>query len=51
MIGRVPSRGEIVRHSSGLEFEVAESDPRRVKKIRIHLRQAQAGPAAGPPAG
>jgi CBS domain containing-hemolysin-like protein len=51
MIGRVPSRGEIVRHSSGLEFEVAESDPRRVKKIRIHLRQAQVGPAAGPPSG
>ena len=51
MIGRVPSRGEIVRHASGLEFEVAESDPRRVKKIRIHLRKDQEKPAAGPPSG
>jgi CBS domain containing-hemolysin-like protein len=36
MLGRVPARGELVRHPSGVEFEVAESDPRRVKKIRIH---------------
>ena len=36
MLGRVPARGELVRHSSGIEFEVAESDARRVKKIRIH---------------
>jgi CBS domain containing-hemolysin-like protein len=36
MLGRVPARGELVRHPSGIEFEVAESDPRRVKKIRIH---------------
>jgi CBS domain containing-hemolysin-like protein len=36
MLGRVPARGELVRHPSGVEFEVAESDPRRVKRIRIH---------------
>jgi CBS domain containing-hemolysin-like protein len=36
MLGRVPARGELVRHPSGIEFEVAESDPRRVKRIRIH---------------
>ena len=33
--GRVPARGEIIRHASGLEFEIIESDPRRVKKLRI----------------
>ena len=34
--GRVPVRGEIVRHpGSGLEFEVLDADPRRVKKLRI----------------
>ena len=35
MLGRVPARGEIVRHRGGIEFEIAEADSRRVKKIRI----------------
>jgi CBS domain containing-hemolysin-like protein len=36
ILGRVPVRGEIVRHAaSGLEFEVLDADPRRVKKLRI----------------
>ena len=30
MAGRVPARGEIIKHESGLEFEILESDPRRV---------------------
>ncbi|MAH84382.1 MAG: magnesium/cobalt efflux protein [Rhodospirillaceae bacterium TMED8] len=33
--GRVPIRGELVRHSSGVEFEVLEADPRRIKRLRI----------------
>jgi CBS domain containing-hemolysin-like protein len=33
--GRVPARGEIVRHSSGVEFEVVDADPRRVRRLRI----------------
>lgn len=36
--GRVPTRGEIIRHESGLEFEILESDPRRVKRVRINAR-------------
>ncbi|MGD9671129.1 MAG: hemolysin family protein [Hyphomicrobiaceae bacterium] len=36
ILGRVPARGEIVRHSSGVEFEVLDADPRRVKKLKIH---------------
>jgi len=36
--GRVPTRGEIIRHESGLEFEILESDPRRVKQLRINAR-------------
>lgn len=36
--GRVPTRGEIVRHASGLEFEIVDSDPRRVKRVRINAR-------------
>jgi len=33
--GRVPERGEVVRHESGLEFEVVEADPRRVKRLIV----------------
>ena len=41
--GRVPGRGEVVRHPSGLQFEVIEGDPRRLSllKIRGVSRQAQ----------
>ncbi len=35
LVGRVPQRGEIIRHSSGLVFEVVEADARRVKKLHI----------------
>jgi magnesium and cobalt transporter len=33
--GRVPGRSELVKHSSGMEFEVLEGDPRRVRRLRI----------------
>jgi len=36
MLGRVPARGELIRHPSGVEFEVLDADPRRVKKLKIH---------------
>ena len=42
MAGRVPVRGEIIRHESGLEFEILESDPRRVKRVRIHVKKPEA---------
>lgn len=35
MIGRVPARGEVVRHPSGYEFEVVDADPRRIKRLRV----------------
>jgi CBS domain containing-hemolysin-like protein len=35
LAGRVPIRGELIRHPSGLEFEVLEADPRRIKRVRI----------------
>jgi Mg2+/Co2+ transporter CorC len=28
-------RGEVIRHPSGLEFEVVEADARRVKRLRV----------------
>jgi CBS domain containing-hemolysin-like protein len=36
MSGRVPVRGEFIKHAAGLEFEIVESDLRRVKRVRIH---------------
>ncbi len=39
MAGKVPTRGEIIKHPSGLEFEILQSDARRVKRIRIHVKQ------------
>jgi CBS domain containing-hemolysin-like protein len=49
LLGRLPQRGEIIPHPSGLEFEVLEADPRRVKRLR--LRKPQSGAAAKPEAG
>lgn len=37
MLGRVPARGELIRHSSGVEFEVLDADPRKVKKLKVHV--------------
>jgi CBS domain containing-hemolysin-like protein len=39
MCGRVPVRGEVIKHESGLEFEIVESDLRRVKRVRIHMNK------------
>lgn len=33
--GRVPVRGEVLTHDSGMVFEVLESDPRRVARVKI----------------
>ncbi len=41
--GSVPARGDIVKHESGAEFEVLEADPRRIKRLRVHL-PSPAGP-------
>ena len=35
LAGRVPTRGEIFKHPSGLEFEVLDADPRRIKRLRV----------------
>ena len=51
LAGRVPQRGEVIAHPDGLDIEITDADPRRVKRVRI--RQApkpaidQAGPAPG----
>jgi CBS domain containing-hemolysin-like protein len=35
LAGRVPQRGEVIGHPAGLEFEVIDADPRRVKRVRV----------------
>ena len=35
LAGRVPERGEVIRHSSGYEFEVLDADPRKIKRLRV----------------
>jgi len=44
LAGRVPARGELVTHSSGIAFEVLDADPRRVKRLRV--RNVPPKPAA-----
>lgn len=49
LLGRVPVRGELVRHPSGIELEVLDADARRLKKVRIH--QPRVVDAQAPDAG
>jgi CBS domain containing-hemolysin-like protein len=46
LLGRVPVRGELVRHPSGLELEVLDADARRLKKVRIHQPRPVGDPGA-----
>jgi len=36
--GRVPQRGEVIAHPSGIEFEVVDADPRRLKKLKVRFK-------------
>jgi hemolysin (HlyC) family protein len=37
LAGRIPAKGKRAVHPSGVEFEVLEANPRRIKKLRIHV--------------
>jgi len=37
LAGHVPARGEVIGHPSGMEFRVLESDPRRIRRLRVRL--------------
>ncbi|MGH7045052.1 MAG: hemolysin family protein [Stellaceae bacterium] len=47
LAGRVPKRGEVIAHPCGIEFEVLDGDPRRIKRLRVRgspaVRLAQRG--------
>ena len=46
LAGRVPAKGELVSHSSGLEFRVLEADPRRIRRLKVRRPGAQAAKQA-----
>jgi magnesium and cobalt transporter len=35
LAGRVPAKGEVISHPSGIEFRVLDSDPRRIRRVRV----------------
>ncbi len=37
LAGRVPVRGEVIKHAAGVEFEILDADPRRIKRLRVVL--------------
>jgi magnesium and cobalt transporter len=39
LTGRVPARGEVVPAPGGVEIEVVDADPRRIKRLRVRLPQ------------
>ena len=39
--GRIPARGELLRHPPGLEFEVVDADPRRIRRLRVRRTAAE----------
>jgi CBS domain containing-hemolysin-like protein len=45
-LGRVPRCGEKLRHPAGLEFEVLDADPRRIKKLKVRQVPAEAAEVA-----
>ena len=38
LAGRVATRGEVIRHPAGLDFEVVAADPRRLRTLRVRRR-------------
>jgi len=34
LAGRVPAKGEVISHPSGIEFRILDADPRRIRRLR-----------------
>ena len=47
LAGRVPQRGEVIAHPDGLDFEITDADPRRVKRLRIRPTPLPSPPSQG----
>lgn len=46
LAGRVPARSELIAGPEGLEFEILDADPRRLKRVKVHRRDPRAKIAA-----
>ncbi len=46
LAGRVPARGEVISHSSGLEFRILDADARRIRRLRARRPAAVSAEAA-----
>ncbi len=46
LAGRVPARGEVVKHPGGFDFEVVDADPRRIKRLRVRMGASRRPQAA-----
>jgi len=38
LAGRVPQRGELIKHPLGFEIEITDADSRKIKKVRLRTR-------------
>jgi magnesium and cobalt transporter len=46
LAGRVPAKGEVISHPSGIEFRVLDADPRRIRRVRVRRATEQTAAAA-----
>jgi magnesium and cobalt transporter len=46
LAGRVPTKGEVFSHPSGIEFRVLDSDPRKIRRLRVRRAPAATEAAA-----
>ena len=46
LAGRVPAKGEVISHPSGIEFRVLDSDPRRIRRLRVRKTETAEEAAA-----
>jgi CBS domain containing-hemolysin-like protein len=44
LAGKVPVRGEVLRHPSGVEIEVMDADARRIRRLRLRTPETGAEP-------
>ncbi len=46
LAGKVPARGEMLRHPGGAEIEILEADARRIRRLRVHISDAPSAQTA-----
>lgn len=40
LAGRIPERGEVLRHPNGTDFEIIDADSRRIRRMKLRKREA-----------